>query len=119
MNSNVVRTKGGVVHSQILRGIEKLGNDISDALRVRRISVEDFAQRIGISRATMFRLERGDPVVSLHTLAMGLHALGRLDALASLAGMAADDIGLMLSRREAPEANFEDAASEGSEWQWG
>lgn len=41
----------------------------------------------------------GAPSLMRHSL----HALGRLDALASLAGMAADDLGPMFSRKEAPK----------------
>lgn len=102
MAEQIVRTKGGVVHPIVLRVLEELGHDISHARRIRQISAADFAERVGISRATLFRLEKGDPGVSLHTLAMALHALGRLEGLATLANAATDDIGLMQSRRKAP-----------------
>jgi len=63
---------------------------------------EEFATRIGVSRATLYRLEKGDPGISLNTLCMAMHLLGRLGAVADLADQASDDIGLMLSRQAAP-----------------
>ncbi|EHP93420.1 putative DNA-binding protein [Methylorubrum extorquens DSM 13060] len=86
----------------VLRTIEKLGRDISHARRVRRMPAEEFATRIGVSRATLYRLEKGDPGISLNTLCMAMHLLGRLGAVADLADQASDDIGLMLSRQAAP-----------------
>ncbi|MCS0460778.1 helix-turn-helix transcriptional regulator [Rhizobium favelukesii] len=41
--------------------MRKIGEDISVARRIRRIAADDFARRIGISRATLHRLENGDP----------------------------------------------------------
>jgi transcriptional regulator with XRE-family HTH domain len=100
--SGVKTTKGGVVHPKVDRAIAKIGADISHARRVRRIAAEDFAKRIGISRATLHRLETGDPGISLNTLAMALHAIGRLDALANIADAANDHITLMQMREQAP-----------------
>jgi hypothetical protein len=39
--------------------------------------------------------EKGDPGVSLNTLAMALHALGFLDRLESLVDRATDDVGVL------------------------
>ncbi|MCZ7862630.1 helix-turn-helix transcriptional regulator [Agrobacterium salinitolerans] len=101
-DGGVKTTKGGVVHPKVDRAIAKIGADISHARRVRRIAAEDFARRIGISRATLHRLENGDPGISLNTLAMALHAIGRLDALANIADAANDHITMMQMRDQAP-----------------
>lgn len=95
-------TKGSPVYPQVARVIEKLGKDVSLARRLRRIPTEDFARQMGVSRATLHRLENGDPGISLNTLAMAMFALGRLDAVADLADPTKDDVGLMLTRQEAP-----------------
>jgi transcriptional regulator with XRE-family HTH domain len=102
-DSDVKTTKGGVVHPRVERAIAKIGADISHARRVRRIAAEDFAKRIGISRATLHRLENGDPGIALNTLAMALHAIGRLDALTNIADAANDHITMMQMRDQAPK----------------
>jgi transcriptional regulator with XRE-family HTH domain len=100
--SAVRTTKGSAVYPQIARMLAKLGRDISLARRKRRIPSEDFARQMGVSRATLHRLEQGDPGVSLNTLSMAMFALGRLDAIADLCDPAKDDVGMMLTRQDAP-----------------
>lgn len=99
---NAQATKGSVVYPQVARSLVKLGRDISLARRRRRIAAEDFAQRIGVSRATLHRLEQGDPGISLNTLSMAMFVLGQLGAIADLADPTKDDVGVMLTRQEAP-----------------
>lgn len=98
----VPTTKGSPVYPQVARTISKLGRDISLARRTRRIAAADFARQVGISRATLHRLEAGDPGISLNTLTMALFVLGKLDRIADLAEPARDDVALMLARRKAP-----------------
>lgn len=99
---NAQAIKGSVVYPQVARSLVKLGRDISLARRRRRIAAEDFAQRIGVSRATLHRLEQGDPGISLNTLSMAMFVLGQLGAIADLADPTKDDVGVMLTRQEAP-----------------
>lgn len=95
--------RGSVVYPRVEQLLKKLGEDISIARRVRRIGVEDFAKRIQVSRATLRRLESGDPSVSLNTLAMALHALGRLDALADIADARHDHVTLHQMMEDVPK----------------
>ncbi|RVH69194.1 XRE family transcriptional regulator [Sinorhizobium meliloti] len=99
----VMKTKGGVIHPQIERVMRKIGEDISIGRRVRKIAADDFARRIGISRATLHRLENGDPGIAFNTVAMALHALGRLDALANIADAANDHVTMMQMKNAAPK----------------
>lgn len=96
------RTKGNVVHSSVARSLRKLGADIAVARRLRRISTMDMAERMGVTRGTLRRLENGDPGVSLNTLAMALAALGTAQRLTDLMDQASDDIGLMTARAALP-----------------
>ena len=64
------------------------------ARRLQRITAADLAQRAGVSRDSVSRLERGDPGVSLGVLlkvcaALGLPPLDIADPLATDAGRAA------------------------------
>src|SRR5690606_9466839 len=79
-----------------------LGADIAVARRLRRISTMDMAERMGVTRGTLRRLENGDPGVSLNTLAMALAALGTSQRLTDLMDQASDDIGLMTARAALP-----------------
>ena len=97
------KTKGGPVYPSIARALVKLGADISLARRARRISTADFAGQMGVSRATLQRLEAGDAGCSLNTLAAALHALGRLDLLRDILDQTKDDVGLMVMRNEVPK----------------
>lgn len=101
--AEVRRTKGAAVHPMTLRVLKKIGEDIALARRARRISVEEFSDRAGISRATLYRLEQGDPGVSLNTFVMTLHVLGLLDKLSDIVDVRTDDVGLMVMRADIPK----------------
>lgn len=101
-NAKIPTSRGSVVHPRVERGLRKLGEDISLARRARRMSAQDFADRCGISRATLHRLESGDPGVGIKTLAVALHALGRLDALVDLADPMHDAVTMMQLREAVP-----------------
>jgi transcriptional regulator with XRE-family HTH domain len=91
----------------ILRSIEKavtkLGADIRDARRRRRMSASELAQRIGISRVTLSKLEKGDPNVRMGIYAAALHEMGRLEALAQVMDRRNDTEGLDALEADLPE----------------
>lgn len=72
--------------ARMLRGF---GGNIRQARLRRAYSAETVAQRAGITRATLSRVERGDPAVALGIYARVLQALG-LEA--DLEHLAADDV---------------------------
>lgn len=59
--------------ARLLRG---LGEHIRRARLRRAYTAETVAQRAGISRKTLYRVERGDPAVALGIYARVLQALG-------------------------------------------
>src|SRR3990172_7270692 len=69
----------------VRRALRKLGHDIRDARRRRRIPVAIMAERASISRMTLSKLERGEPGVSVGRYATVLFVLGLVDGLADLA----------------------------------
>jgi transcriptional regulator with XRE-family HTH domain len=85
------------------RALRKLGRDLALARRKRGISTSDMAARLFVSRATLWRLERGDPMVSLGTLVTATFILNLHDRLASLAAPASDELGLGLDERRLPQ----------------
>lgn len=87
----------------MIRALRKLGHDIRDARRRRRIPVAILAQRASISRTTLNKVEKGDPGVSLGTYATVLFVLGMVDRLADLADARNDAVGLELEEEHLPE----------------
>ena len=61
------------------------------------------ASRIGVSLATLKRLENGDPVLAWGTVARALHVLGELEKLGTLLDTAKDDLGLTLMDAQLPK----------------
>jgi len=83
--------------------LKKLGSDIRDARRRRRIKTAVMADRLQISRPTLRRLEQGDPRVGMGSYATALYVLGMVDGLADLADIANDGVGQLLSRKDLPQ----------------
>jgi DNA-binding XRE family transcriptional regulator len=85
------------------QALRQLGRDLAVARRKRAISTADMAARLFISRDTLWRLERGDPTVSLGTLATATFVLRLHDRLAELAAPARDELALSLDERRLPQ----------------
>lgn len=59
--------------------LEQMGEQIKLARLRRRLSSELVAERAGISRATLWNVEKGSPSVAIGIYAAVLHALGNMD----------------------------------------
>jgi transcriptional regulator with XRE-family HTH domain len=86
-----------------LRALRKLGRDLSLARRKRGISTADMAARMFITRDTLWRLEKGEPSVSVGSLATAAFILGMHNRLADLAAPGTDEIGLDLDEKRLPK----------------
>ena len=84
----------------VKRVLRKLGRDLRDARRRRRIPVQIMAERASISRTTLNKVEKGDSGVSLGIYARVLFVLGMAERLAELADIRSDDIGLGLEEEQ-------------------
>ena len=85
------------------RALRKLGHDIRDARRRRRIPVAILAERASVSRTTLNKVEKGEPGVSLGIYATVLFVLGMIDRLADVADPRHDSVGLELEEENLPE----------------
>lgn len=85
------------------RALRGLGQDISTARRLRRLSQEDLAQRIGTSLSTVRRMEDGYSGTALHTFLRALHVLGRLEDLVKVMAVEKDTLGMELVREQLPQ----------------
>ena len=59
--------------------METMGEQIKLARLRRQLSVELVAERAGISRATLWNVEKGSPSVAIGIYAAVLHALNNMD----------------------------------------
>ena len=85
------------------RALRKLGHDIKDARRRRRIAIAIVAERASISKPTLLRIERGDHRVSIGSYATVLFVLGMTERLANLADARNDAVGLQLEEERLPQ----------------
>ena len=85
------------------RALQRVGQDISTARRLRRLSQEDLAQRIGTSLSTVRRMEDGYPGTALHTFLRALHVLGRLEDMVKVMATENDSLGMELVREQLPQ----------------
>jgi transcriptional regulator with XRE-family HTH domain len=88
--------------ASVQRALRKLGTDIRDARRRRRLPMAVVADRAFTTRATLQRIEEGDTGVSIGIYAAVLQALGLLESLGQIADIGHDHIGQSLSASELP-----------------
>jgi serine/threonine-protein kinase HipA len=94
------------LHARQFVALRKLGHDIKDARRRRRIPMAIAAERASISKPTFIRVERGDPSVSIGSYATVLYVLGMADRLGDLAAPKNDPVGLQLEEENLPQRAF-------------
>lgn len=91
------------LYPQAERTLGKVGNDLRDARRRRRISTTTLAERARISRATLYRIEKGDRGVSIGSYVSVIFALGLLDHLNDAFDASHDAVGLGLEAEQMPK----------------
>ena len=97
--------KSTVLLPKTIKKLSLMGEQIKLA-RLRRNITEDLvAERAGLSRATVWKVEKGDPTVSMGAYASVLIALGGLDddllliAKDDQLGRTLQDLGLKVAKR--------------------
>ena len=83
--------------------LRKLGADIYDARRRRRLPMAVVADRAFTTRKTLQKIEDGSANVSIGTYAAVLQALGLLDRLSQVADISADSVGQALASTALPK----------------
>jgi hypothetical protein len=87
----------------VTRALHKLGHDIKDARRRRRIPMAIAAERASISKPTLIKVERGDAGVSIGSYATVLFVMGMADRLSDLIDPKNDPVGLQLEEEHLPQ----------------
>ncbi len=71
--------KSVIIMPKTQKILENMGERIKLARLRRNLAAELVAEKAGISRATLWSVEKGSPTVSMGTYAAVLHALGGMD----------------------------------------
>ena len=87
----------------VTMALKKLGEDLRDARRRRRIPTAVMAERLGVSRTTLHHLERGEPTVGMGALASAMYVLGLRERFADMADARFDETGLTLDAERLPQ----------------
>jgi len=87
----------------VIRALKKLGHDIGDARKKRRITIRLAAERAGIGRSTLIKIEKGNGTVSFGAYAKILFVLGMIQRLIELADPKFDIIGFELQSESLPK----------------
>jgi DNA-binding XRE family transcriptional regulator len=87
----------------VARALRKLGEDMKDARRRRRIPTELMAERASISRTTLNKIEKGEPTVAIVAYIRVLFILGMLDRVNELVDVRFDRLGQHLDMDRLPK----------------
>lgn len=84
-------------------GLKKLGEDLKKARLRRRLKMVIIAERAGISRETLAKIQKGDPGVSMGAYAAVIFALGLGTGWMDLADISNDNTGQLLDEEKIPK----------------
>jgi DNA-binding XRE family transcriptional regulator len=88
---------------EVTTAVQRLGENVRLARVRRRLSQEELAQACGITRKTLYALEKGSPGASVATAFTVLWKLGLLSTAAALADPDADEHGKILEAARRPK----------------
>lgn len=87
----------------VIKALLKLGQDINDARRRRRITTQLMAERAGLSRYTIGKIEKGDPTTSIGGYGAVLFVLGMEKRLSDVVDSMHDLVGRRLEDEKLPK----------------
>jgi len=88
---------------QVQKALRKLGQDLCDARKRRRITMALMAERAGLTRVTLSKIEKGESTVSMANYAQVFFVLGMTDRLKDLADANNDLVGRELEEENLPK----------------
>ena len=91
------------IATTVRMGLKKLGDDLKKARLRRRLKMTIVAERAGISRETVAKIQKGDPGVSMGSYAGVIFALGLKTDWMNLADIEKDGVGQMLDEERIPQ----------------
>lgn len=92
-----------ILPPSVRRSLTKFGGDLALARRKRVLTVVMMAERLGVSKATYTRMEKGDPSVAMGAYAQALFVLGFGATFGDLIDQRKDEQGLLLDLDRIPK----------------
>lgn len=86
----------------VARALGTIGEELSSWRRLRRLTAEQVADRAGVTRQTVRRLERGEGATLQNTLRVA-RALGVMDAVVAALDPYTTDVGRLRSDEAPPQ----------------
>ena len=83
------------------RSLKKIGLSLQNARKRRKITTALMAERLGISRGTLVKLEKGHPGLSIETFLTALMVLDKLDDVVDV--LENDPLGIALMDKSLPK----------------
>jgi transcriptional regulator with XRE-family HTH domain len=87
----------------VRNGLKRLGTDLKNARLRRRLKMITIADRAGISRETLAKIQKGDPGVSMGSYASVILAIGLGTGWMALADIFNDKTGQALDEERIPQ----------------
>lgn len=92
----------GRMSARTVRASRELGEHLTNWRKLQQLTAEQVAERAGISRSTLSKLEHGDPGVSTGILIEVLRALGQVDSLLGAVDPLRSDVGRLRAGQVLP-----------------
>ncbi len=92
-----------VIPIPVNRALKKLGQDIKDARKKRRIPTQLMAERASLARATLNKIEKGEGSVAIQHYIKVLFVLGMINRVNELADARFDTLGQHLDEENLPQ----------------
>lgn len=86
----------------VSRRLGEVGGSIRQWRLMQSLKAEEVAERAGISRSTLQKIERGEPGVSVGAVLSVMQALGQLDHIVEAFDPLSTDIGRLRSAEKLP-----------------
>lgn len=87
----------------VKRGLAESGHSIRTWRKLRGLTQVQLAERSGVARTTVIRLERGEGAVSLENVFRVLHSLGVIDGVLKALDPFGTDLGRSRSEERLPK----------------
>lgn len=89
--------------ARTVRAARRLGENLATWRKLQNLTAAQLAERAGVSRPTISKLEHGDLGIGLGVLLEALRALGRLDAVVTATDPYETDLGRIRSGESVPK----------------
>lgn len=91
------------LHPKVLEAITQIGFQLKGARQRRRLTLKEFALKVGIATSTAQRMEKGDPSVSLGAFVNAVFVLGLESEIKNLLAPERDTRGFIQAMSRGPK----------------